>query len=268
MKRHPRAIFASTLVLHLWVGKLAFTPGCDRALRLYESVEVGKPLPKDGSLKPVSRDLLDPSNSLPSTKAILGWGDRAFWPLPPATGEHIVGAQIDANGLLVAKTYYAEVWSNYLLVNVPALRLISDVRVPEGLPVGQASREADPWSAGQANNVRQFLCTALQQYAVVPPSIEFYRLKNLAGANFGPGFSAMAAWLGLCQSVLELPLDGLLEPGFDRTFRPEFGGSIRIRTFPHRHVRIELNLIRPYDPMGLVGYLYAAPSRQKLREQG
>lgn len=243
--------------------------GCDRGWQEFQRVELGKPVPADTILRPEKNK--DP-NGVPSTapssdgpkRVLLVWSDWGAWPVPMSMSWHAVGVRLDDEGRAIAKSYRAELWSNYLLVTAPAMRRVVELQVPPSVLLEPTDKEVDGYLVGTENcrTLRSYILNAMHE---VDPYSDSYEqdtgrfLAGLSGANFMTGMSAYGGFYDLEQSIKHLPLKGITRQGYDCTFCPVPGGSIRLQNLGQGRIRVELNLLRIYDPLALAGYLYYVP---------
>jgi hypothetical protein len=240
--------------------------GCDRGWQEFQRVELGKPMPADSLLRP--KKSKDP-NAVPTTapsadgpkRVLLVWRDWGTWPVPMSTGWHVVAVRADEEGRVIAKSYRAELWSNYLLVTAPAMRRVVELQVPPRVLLEPTDKEVDGYLVGTENcrTLRSYILNAMHE---VDSYTDCYEqdtgrfLAGLSGANFMTGMSAYGGFYDLERSIKDLPMEGITRQGYDRTFRPVCRGSIRLQNLGQGRIRVKLNLLRIYDPLGLVGYLY------------
>jgi len=241
--------------------------GCDRGWQEFQRVELGKPVPADSILRP--QKAKDP-NAVPTTapssdgpkRVLLVWSDWGPWPVPMSLGWHAVGVKADSEGRVIAKSYRAELWSSYGLVVVPVMRLVMELQVPSSVPLEPGNHEEAVSIVGTATRrtLRSYIINALHEMDQGPESGEQSHpsqfLVWLSGVNYMTGMSAYGGVDGLKRSIGNLPLKGITRQGYDRTFSPVCGGSIRLQNLGQGRIRVEMNFLRLYDPMGLAGYLY------------
>lgn len=217
--------------------------GCDRAWREFQRVELGKPLPprslfKTGRQRQCGGDQGAVAN-------IHSWSDSGLSPFPPSLGMHVLTSGIDADGLVIAKSYHGYVWSNYLLFTAAAVRAVVEVQAP-------------PEMVRDWTGLRRHLVDSMAY--LDPKALDSYELplflQLVTGANFLTGSSAVGGLDGLKQSIDYLPLKGIERKGYDRTFQPVAGGTVRLRNLGQSRIRIDLNLLRLYDPLALAAYQY------------
>ena len=239
--------------------------GCDRGWQEFQRVELGKPMPADSLLRPEkSKDPNAVPTTVPSTDGpkgvLLVWRDWGAWPVPMSMSWHAVGVKADSEGRVIAKSYRAELWSNYLLVVTPAMRRVVELQVPQRVLLEPTDGEVEGYLVGTENcrTLRGYIFNASHEVGSYPvfeqPGSRI--LAFLSGGNFVTGMMAAGAYDSLETSIKHLPLKGITQQGYDRTFRPVPGGSIRLQNLGQGRIRVEMNLLRIYDPLALVGNLY------------
>ncbi len=245
--------------------------GCDRGWQEFQRIELGKPMPADSILRPEKAD--DP-NALTTTapsaddqKIVpLVWGDWGTWPVPMSIGWHVVAARADDEGRVISKSYRADVWSNYLLTKVAAIRRVVEVQVPPSvlLELGEAKKDASYVAyvrTEDCRTLRSYISNAMCEVPTAeddPPDLmECWLLGASHVTRYMLLMSVYQDFEYLDNSIWCLPLNGLTQQGYDRTFRPVCGGSIRLQNLGQGRIRVEMNLLRVYDPLALMGYLYA-----------
>ena len=241
--------------------------GCDRGWQEFQRVELGKPVPADSILRPQkAKDPNAVSTTAPSTDGpktvLLVWSDWGAWPVPISVGSHGVAVRTDEEERVIAKSYSAGLWSSYGLVVAPAMRQVVELQVPPSVPLEPGNHEEGVSIVGTANcrSLRSYIINALHEMGQVydsgeqspPPQL----LVWLSGVNYMTGMSALGGFDALERSIGNLPLKGITRQGYDRTFRPVCGGSIRLQNLGQGRIRVEMNFLRLYDPAGLAGYLY------------
>ena len=255
-----------SLPIRMLIGSLALAAamgGCDRGWQEFQRVELGKPMPTDTMLGP--QKAKDPNavpTTAPSTDSpkLLVWSDLGAWPMPMSVGWHAVGVRLDDEGRATAKSYRAEIWSNYLLVVTPAMRRVVELQVPQRVLLEPTDGEVEGYLVGTENcrTLRGYIFNASHEVGSYPvfeqPGSRI--LGFLSGGNFVTGMMAAGAYDSLETSIKHLPLKGITQQGYDRTFRPVPGGSIRLQNLGQGRIRVEMNLLRIYDPLALVGNLY------------
>jgi len=259
------------LPMRMLVASIALTAavgGCDRGWQEFQRVELGKPVPADSILRP--QKAKDP-NAVPTTapsadsprRTLLVWSDLGAWPMPMSVGWHAVGVRLDDEGRVTAKSYRAELWSNYLLVTTPAIRRVVELQVPPSVLLEPTDGEVEGYLVGTENcrTLRGYIFNASHEVGSYPvfeqPGSRI--LGFLSGGNFVTVMMAAGAYHSLETSIQHLPLDGITQPGYDRTFRPVLGGSMRLQNLGQGRIRVEMNFLRLYDPAALAGYLYYVP---------
>ncbi len=263
-----------SLRMRMLIASMALTAamgGCDRGWQEFQRVELGKPMPADSLLRPENAE---DSNAVSSTDGPAGelvWGDWGAWPVPMSIGWHVVGAREDDEGRVTAKSYRAELWSNYLLVTVPAMRRVVELQVPPRVLLEPTNEEEDGYLVGTENcrTLRGYILNAMNEVDPAPDWCEQDTdqfLTVLSGVNYMTGMITAGAYNGLEQSIQHLPLKGITQEGYDRTFRPVCGGSIRFQNLGQGRIRVEINLLRLYDPLALVGYLYMLQDNAAMGE--
>jgi hypothetical protein len=243
--------------------------GCDRGWQEFQRVELGKPMPTESILRPQKAE--DP-NAVPATapsadgpkRVPLVWGDWGAWPVPMSVGWHAVGVRADNEGRVIAKSYLACALSNYLLVKVAALRHVVEAQVPPSVLIEPGDEPEDVGCDGKENcrSLRSYILNAMSEVypstnEAYPDVPEFSRCLGMSETAFYMlGMSAYGGFYDLEQSIKRLPLKGITRQGYDRTFRPVCGGSIRLQNLGQGRIRVEMNLLRIYDPLMLMAYLY------------
>jgi hypothetical protein len=272
---HGGGVFSVGLLLGL-MALASLVGGCDHAWQVYEQIELGRPLPQDTPLTLVQAD---PENAkgdvedeefdssviwvsgnpeIPGTR-LHTWHDWGIWPLPWSVGGHAVSALVDANGIVIGRYYAANVLSNYAVVKVPASRTVVSVSVPEGLLSNSGGDRPDDTGEFDPNTLRGYLVIVQRQLRHSPPTPPgCLKLAGLAAAGGGlvMGYSIGGAGYHLENAVEEISLKGISETGYDRTFRPVVGGTLRLQNLGDGRIRIETNLLRVYDPLDLAAILY------------
>ena len=246
------------------VGLALTAGGCDRGWTVYQQVKLGQPLPAESPLTLAGEDAnMNGPSTRPGTQPCYKWSEGGLWPFPLAAGVHGVTARTDSQGKVVVKSYSACTWSNYVILKVPALRQVVEVEVPVGIPLDPseaAAGEGVPLGRGleRARTLPEYLHDAMQKgdfagsgYSVGPV------LGIFLGVGFVSGMVTYGGFYDLRESVEHLPLEGIDKDGYDRTFRPVAGGSIRVQNLGGRRIRMEANLLRVYDAFDLTPYLYA-----------
>ena len=255
-----------SLPIRMLIGSLALAAamgGCDRGWQEFQRVELGKPMPTDTMLGP--QKAKDPNavpTTAPSTDSpkLLVWSDLGAWPMPMSVGWHAVGVRLDDEGRATAKSYRAEIWSNYLLVVTPAMRRVVELQVPQRVLLEPTDGEVEGYLVGTENcrTLRGYIFNASHEVGSYPvfeqPGSRI--LAFLSGGNFVTGMMAAGAYDSLETSIKRLPLKGITRQGYDCTFCPVPGGSIRLQNLGQGRIRVELNLLRIYDPLALVCYMY------------
>jgi hypothetical protein len=261
-----------SLQVRMLIASLALAAavgGCDRGWQEFQRVELGKPMPADSLLRPEKNK--DP-NGVPSTApstdgpktVLLVWSDWGAWPVPMSTGWHVVAVRADDEGRAIAKSYCAELWSNYLLVTVPAMRRVVELQVPPRVLLEPTDEEVDEYRVGTENcrTLRSYILNAMHEvdpgsaFWLRPPPLLLAFLSGVNYMTFTFAHGGFYGFYGLEGSIKDLPMEGITRQGYDRTFSPEVGGSIRIQNLGQGRIRVEMNLLRIYDPLALVGYLY------------
>lgn len=245
-----------SLRMRMLIASMALTAvmgGCDRGWQEFQRIELGKPMPADSLLRLEKAE--DPN------RVLLVWSDLGVWPVPMSVGWHVVGARLNPEGRVIAKSYRAKLWSSYLLVTVPAMRQVVELQVPPKVLLEPTGEEEDVRFVGTENcqTLRSYIFNAMDEVGLeiacgeqtVAPCLVW-----LSGANYMTGMLTHGAYCDLRRSVARLPLTGITQEGYDRTFRPVCGGSIRFQNLGQGRIRVEMNLLRLYDPAGLMGYLY------------
>ena len=240
------------------VAALAFgMAGCDRAWQQYEGIRIGEPLPEQTALP------LRPVTVPPWLHGGLAAGtgrrvctNEGIWPVPLSSGRNALAVDTDAEGRVIAKSYRAAALSNYGIFSAAAKRRVLELHVPQAL-LDEPAAELEPLRSVPYQGhrtLRQYLYWALQK---VDADDDWG--PHLDGFLMGPpGIDGMIAsnafneYLDLGYFIKKLPLDGLERVGYDRTFRPIVGGSIRVRNLGQQRVRVEMNMLRLYDPLGVV----------------
>jgi hypothetical protein len=244
-----------------------FCTGCDRGWQVYQEVELGKPLPEKSPLKLHWTDE-DPNRTVAYTRTVPDsklhvWNKLGFWPLPWSTSSCKVSALADANGLAIAKSYKAGLGVNYLVVKTPAQRSVAEIRVPESLLKPLAERKAlhdsdDP----EADPLLEYLDEIRAELSFTPDTppagMQIAHIISSYG-GFLMAFSMGGAHGALELSIGEVPLKGISEEGFDRTFHTVKGGSLRVQNLGGGRIRIETNLLRFYDPLDMAAFVYGTP---------
>jgi hypothetical protein len=255
------------------VGLALTAGGCDRGWTVYQQVQLGQPLPAESPLRPAEQDAnaAEPSTRPEKKLECYTWADSGVWPLPLSFGWHVVAARMDSQGRVIVKTYAAHVLSNYVLLRVPAVRQVVELEVPAGIPMDQQPPvDGMPKVTGGAAPVDEGpeTISTLREYLTVfmlasDEDLLAYRedspgplLQVALGTNYELALSTYIAFYYLQKSVEKLPLDGIDKDGYDRTFRPVAGGSIRLQNLGGRRIRMEANLLHFYDPFRLTAYLY------------
>ncbi|MGC9455632.1 MAG: hypothetical protein ACP5HU_12335 [Phycisphaerae bacterium] len=235
--------------------------GCDRGWQEFERIRLGAMMPEGSLLRAANTASEQAGEEASDSGAKLwGWSDCGTWPVPVSVGMHSVTAETDAQGRVVAKSYFAHAWSNYLLFTAVAMRHVVEVHVPADLLADPAATDPDDGLIGIEN------CPTLRSHVInvmssldPRPVCDYDALKLpmvASGANYMAGMSFGGGYHDLVWSITGLPLEGLNEDGYDRTFRPVAGGSIRLQNLERGRIRIEANLFRVYDPLALAAYLY------------
>ena len=231
--------------------------GCDRAWQQYEQIQLGEALPEQTALP------LRPATVPPHVHGGLAagterrlWTNEGIWPVPLSSGRHALAVDTDAEGRVIAKSYRAAALSNYGVVSAAAKRRVLELQVPQAL-LQAPTADLEPLRPGPYQGhrtLRQYVYWALQEV-----DAEDDWGPHLDGFLMGPpGIDGMIAsnafneYLDLGYFIKKLPLEGLECVGYDRTFRPIVGGSIRFRNLGQQRVRVEMNMLRLYDPLGAV----------------
>lgn len=249
------------------VSAFLLCTGCDRGWQVYQEVEVGKPLAKQSPLELHWSDK-DPNRTVDYPRTVADsklhvWNKLGFWPLPWSTSSCQVCALVDANGLAIAKSYEALLAVNYLVVKTPARRSVVEIRVPESLLKPPADRKAlQDCDDTESDSVVRYIFDVRAELSFtprVPPA--GMRIAHIIANYYGVlmAFSMEGAHSALESSLGEVPLKGISEEGFDRTYRTVEGGSLRVQNLGGGRIRIETNLLRFYDPLDMAVFLYGTP---------
>ncbi len=258
-----RNMLKSGHVLTAVAGLALGMVGCDRGWRMYQQVELGQVVPQQSLLRP-HHDESGTAGCATNVQAAgaLSWRDSGFWPVPLSIGMHAVAVQTDAEGRAIVKSYSAQVWSSYVLLTSAAMRGTVELQLPSRIPLYPAERAEDDGAlAGikSCRTLRGYLTNAVREIDLTP-SWQGKPLPPLlvvaAGANFTVLMSVTGGFSHLMRSIQHLPLEGIEQDGYDRTFRPVAGGSIRVRNLGQRRFRVDLNLFRLYDPLALAAWVY------------
>ncbi len=237
--------------------------GCDRGWREFQQIELGQVLPQQSLLRSYQDEAGTPESANDAQAAVkLLWCDSGVWPVPLSLGMHTLAVRTDADGRVISKSYSAQAWSNYILLTAVAVRYVVELEAPPPrmLPDPTAKTVDDGKLVGVESSYvpRSHLTSAMYDVNLHPKALgqPFPLLLVAVGANFMAVMSAYGGFHDLKWAIEHLPLDGIEQDGYDRTFRPVPGGSIRLRNLGQRRFRIDLNLFRLYDPLALAGYLY------------
>lgn len=269
-----------SLPMRMLIASLALAAsmaGCDRGWQEFQRVELGKPVPADSLFRPQKPE--DP-NAVPTTapsadgpkRVVLVWSDWGTWPVPMSVGWHAVGVKLDDEGRAIAKSYLACALSNYLLVKAVAMRHVMEQQVP---PTVLLEPEDEPEDAGIVGTEdRRTLRRYILERETYGPSngdhpdlLEYGRWLGMSQETaYMLGMSAGSGFFYLNQSIEHLPLKGITRQGYDRTFRPVCGGSIRLQNLGQGRIRVEMNLLRIYDPLMLMAYLYMLQNSAAIGE--
>lgn len=240
--------------------------GCDRGWQEFQQVELGQVLPQQSLLRP-HHSKADTAGCATDAQAakMLTWSDYGVWPVPLSLGMHVVAVRTNDEGRVIAKSYHAQAWSNYVLLTAAALRRVVELQVPPRMflePTAKTEDDGMLVGVERSRTLRGYIINAMHETDPSPdcdgePSAPLLLLA--AGQNFMTGMSAAGGFHDLHRSIEHLPLEGVAQDGYDRTFRPVPGGSIRLQNLGQRRIRIEMNLFRLYDPLALTAYMYVQP---------
>jgi len=239
--------------------------GCDRGWIEYQKIELGRPLPPQSLLRapPSEANTAQGATDTKVPESFACW-DHGVWPVPLSFGMHWVTAQANDEGRVLAKAYHAQAWSNYVLLTAVAVRYVMELQVPPRLllePTAKAVFDGIQRDLKRSRTLRNYLIKAVSE---VGPSDESYSddeplsplIQMAAGFNLMTFASVAGGFGGLMSSIERLPLDGIGQEGYDSTFRPIPGSSIRLQNVGQRRIRIEMNVFRLFDPLALSAYLY------------
>ena len=235
--------------------------GCDRGWQEFQRIELGQPMPADSLLQP---EKVEDPNAVRSTDGPgqegFVWGDYGAWPVPMSVGWHAVAARTDDDGRVTAKSYNAGLWSNYLLVTVPAMRRVVELQVPPSVLLEPTDEEEDGYRVGTENcrTLRGYIINAMHEVDLYTDFYDqpgFQCLSALAGANFVTYMMVAGAYSDLERSIEHLPLKGITRQGYDRTFFPVCGGRIRMQNLGQGRIRVEMNLLHVYSPLIIMACL-------------
>jgi hypothetical protein len=230
----------------------------------FQKIELGQPLPKESLLLARhSKTNADPDATDTKAPKSLAWWDHGVWPVPLSYGMHAVSVQVNDKGLVSTKTYYAMVSSNYALFTAIAMREVWELRPPADLLLNPTEKveseetladlDKNPTLHSYIDGIEQGpTSNAGPAYPEAPP----HCLILASGINYVTGMSFGGRYHDLEQSLKRLPLKGIELEGYDRTFRPVLGGSIRLQNLGQGRIRIETKLFHLYDPLALSAQLY------------
>lgn len=246
------------------VGLAMAAGGCDRGWRMFEQVKLGQVLGPQSLLRPRQSK---GGTTRPAADAKVGellvWADTGICPVPLSRGVHAVAARTDGEGRVTARSYRAQVFSHYALFTAAAMRRVVELRAPARMLLKPTARTKDDQmlvGTGKARTLRGYLINAMHEvdgYPYWEPGLFHVLLVATAGETFGAAMSMHSSFHSIERSIKRLPLEGIAQEGYDRTFQPVQCGNIRIQNLGRQRIRIEINLFRLYDPLGLAAYAYA-----------
>ena len=238
--------------------------GCDRSWIEYQKIELGQPLPQQSLLRPLRNEgKTTQKAAAPQTPEFFGRTYYDVWPVPLSYGMHGISVKTDDKGLVIAKKYFALVSSNYVLFTAVAMRTVVELRPPTRLllnPTEKAKSDETLVDLDKNPTLHSYITNATEgptsnagPASQEPPP---HCLMLASGINYVTGMSFGGRYNDLEESLKRLPLKGIELEGYDRTFRPVLGGSIRLQNLGQGRIRIETKLFHLYDPLALSAQLY------------
>ena len=246
--------------------------GCDRSWVEFQRIELGQTLPQQSLLRSLRNEgETTEKAAAPQTPEFFGRTDYDVWPVPLSYGMHGVSANTDDKGLVIAKAYFAMVSSNYVLFTAAAMRQVLELRPPTRLllnPTEKAKPDETLVDLDKNPTLHSYI-TNTKHGPTGNASANFTSLRPpphclmlASGINYTTGMSLGSRFHDLEESLKRLPLKGIELEGYDRTFRPVLGGSIRLQNLGQGRIRIETKLFHLYDPLALSAQLYFHLSQQ------